>query len=1373
MPRLRLVPAAILAVGLGFGSVHAADTELDQLLEDSLPLRQALHYDPTLETPLERLVDSFSQADLTQDLVTIYRDHCAAYPTDPSGRTVLIRILHAIGAPEVGAATRQAIQDFPEHAYLHRLGFLVLQRLEGEAALDMLVRAVVLTDSPIQIKEWASDVIVQALSLGRDELVDTHLQAILAAAGDAPAGLLEAAEVMVEHDRDEMALQALERALSGTEDAELAITIDLAAADAEQRLGRQSAAGQRLDGILNRLTADYWRRPEILERRLDLASDADERDAMITSARERCEQRPADEAAALDLGRMLWGFDRRRAAIDALIAASTRIPGSQALERETLAYLERLRDERGRVAFLERRLELSPERQDLAWELVDGLMRQDRLSDGLELAERVLADLDDDERGGRWLDLGRNQQRAGRLRAAAESFARATQALPLRLDARREHAEVLVELGRRGAARRVLVAPVPAEAAQEHLLDLVQFMMSQRMLNQAALVLQERMQQEPRNLEVRLRLIRVFAKLAAGRQGSLVQQEARALADTAARYRRWLEAALTLSEELGNTEDLLRAEQDRLAQEEQRWSERGIERLHVLVTVAESRFPDIAATIIERSLTDSPPEAAAQALRERLVDVQINLDDPPENLAQSLEALLAAGHHDAERYRAQLAVLYHQEGRHDRTAALLREVDSRGIEDPELLRRLAPLFAEYDLLRPQRRILERLIALEPENRDHWQHWLSALARSGSEAQLQRAIRRLLAGVDDLPITDDTADFLRVHLIDSAWRSLAQRLASGDSTDLQRALEDLTVLEHQVRDDMDGLWVVAARCLVLGQLDDAVALEGEITELERRVREQLATSDQPIHDLDLGGVRLRFPDGLAIGVKELGRILRGGRLQHQALGADPVGPEGDLALAWEVELEAELAGLADPGNGLVVAADRSGVLTAFDALSGKVRWRLPGAVAVITDPNANLYHRGRGYYHHQEFTTTCVPPVGDRNGHVVVVGSRDGRYEVVCYAATDGSLVWRAPLTATRASVTPTAPISLHIDNGRIITFDGQAMRAQARRIDDGRLIWDRQLESGVGPSAQVSGASVGDGLVVVYATQTAVLDAETGELLWAFDPQGLNEFPIQLEDPERLSRANANRGAPAMPTPAHGRHSGGPYGQVLPPVPTTSVIAPGINHNGSARVVGNFALGNAAAAWSQQGHDFHQSARSAVVAAGKLTLISHHGLLSLDLGLPLKPVEGWFHGTIIGTAAGTVIGLNPDALRLYDPATGNDKIIELASIAGGQQDMVSATVDGPRVYVAGPRGMKVINARSGTLLATASWPASNDLQALGLNSLAYQFNQAIGYRNNGHNLQLNVHGQTASGAFIAPLSPTRLIAVARASDLAVSPPDNE
>ena len=199
----------------------AEETDLDQLLQDSLPLRQALHYDPGLDTPLERLVEMFSEEDLVQDLIAIYREHCQAYPDDPLGRTVLIRILHQVGAPESLTAVKQAVTDFPSSAYLHRLGSEIIIRDDPEAALELLVTATQLTEDPVQIRDWSVSIIDQAIGLGQPELVDEHLAMVASAAGDGSAGLLEAAELMLSHDRYAESLTVLNRALERVQDPEL------------------------------------------------------------------------------------------------------------------------------------------------------------------------------------------------------------------------------------------------------------------------------------------------------------------------------------------------------------------------------------------------------------------------------------------------------------------------------------------------------------------------------------------------------------------------------------------------------------------------------------------------------------------------------------------------------------------------------------------------------------------------------------------------------------------------------------------------------------------------------------------------------------------------------------------------------------------------------------------------------------------------------------------------------------------------------------------------------------------------------------------------------------------------------------------------
>ena len=80
--------------------VLAQDSPPDDLNAKSLPLRTALHHDPALASPLERLLSMYRSAGRADELTGIYRAHVAQYPNDPSACTVLVRLLMAAGDPE-------------------------------------------------------------------------------------------------------------------------------------------------------------------------------------------------------------------------------------------------------------------------------------------------------------------------------------------------------------------------------------------------------------------------------------------------------------------------------------------------------------------------------------------------------------------------------------------------------------------------------------------------------------------------------------------------------------------------------------------------------------------------------------------------------------------------------------------------------------------------------------------------------------------------------------------------------------------------------------------------------------------------------------------------------------------------------------------------------------------------------------------------------------------------------------------------------------------------------------------------------------------------------------------------------------------------
>ena len=75
--------------------------------------------------------------------------------------------------------------------------------------------------------------------------------------------------------------------------------------------------------------------------------------------------------------------------------------------------------------------------------------------------------------------------------------------------------------------------------------------------------------------------------------------------------------------------------------------------------------------------------------------------------------------------------------------------------DAVLLSRLEALYRQRGGGGKPMRILERLTSLDPTNRGNWERWLSALAKAGDEVRLRSGVLRLLAGVERMPIAEET------------------------------------------------------------------------------------------------------------------------------------------------------------------------------------------------------------------------------------------------------------------------------------------------------------------------------------------------------------------------------------------------------------------------------------------------------------------------------------------------------------------------------------------------------------------------------------------------------------------------------------------
>ncbi|WP_075089508.1 hypothetical protein [Verrucomicrobium spinosum] len=80
---LRLAAVTVSAVGLVFGLsltwAPAAAEETADFDKTSVTLRTALHYDPSVEVPLQKLVELYRSAGRTEELLSLYNTHLAQY----------------------------------------------------------------------------------------------------------------------------------------------------------------------------------------------------------------------------------------------------------------------------------------------------------------------------------------------------------------------------------------------------------------------------------------------------------------------------------------------------------------------------------------------------------------------------------------------------------------------------------------------------------------------------------------------------------------------------------------------------------------------------------------------------------------------------------------------------------------------------------------------------------------------------------------------------------------------------------------------------------------------------------------------------------------------------------------------------------------------------------------------------------------------------------------------------------------------------------------------------------------------------------------------------------------------------------------------
>lgn len=1335
----------------------------------SLGLRTALHNDPALEAPFDRLLSLYSQTNQTDALVTLYRNHVAQYPADANGITVLVRLLMATRHADALKTARAAAEKFPKDGYLRYLLFKAM-RANGELkSLDELDRAVELETRAHRKLAWVDELLPIATVEDRRDLAQKHLAA-LAKLVVAPEGRLEVARKMIKFKFHEAALELIDQKDAAAPPPETMVALEMEAATAEIGLDRMEAAGTRLDRLLGKLTADYWQRPEIVRRRLALVKTQAERDRMIAAARQRVTDHPRDESAALDLTQILTGLDLPREALAALGEAGKRLPKSAEIEKRTLDLLDGLHDDRAREEYLAGRLKEFPDRKDLLLLRVKTLYALGRRADAAKELTAAVDPLPAADRRNQLLEMARHLRKASMAGEAAALYRRVLELDPARLDVRRELAETFLSLGQRHKLGELFreVAKQPAEL--ENLLDLVQFMLQQGLLVEAKAALAPRLEQEKENLDLRLLVLKVEQRLGNAAGGTALIDKCRALCDTGARYRMWLEAAVAFHQEFDDAEKFLRAELDRLDREPAEWTPRRLERRVALAELAaRNGCRNEARTMLENDLAGNVPPAMRAQLRRQLVSVLESDFTRKAGVAQQLEELAKEDPAMADECQARLALLYARDQRRQHLVpAILAKIDVTRISEPALLGALRglPQATGYNDPKLTLALIERITILNPTDRSAWEQWMIALATNGDEERLSIVVRRLLAGVDKMPIAESTRTLLETHLTDSCWRSVCRRLVEGKDAALADALPLLQSAERLSRDDAQRLWIAWVRAYILGRLDRRPARDEAIKELET-----LAARLRDPKDAAAGKAPLMigFPDGLSMSLPQARKLLSAG----SAPAALPVpgsrqGPLPPFGLRWTFETDgrAMVASIIPLDEKRVLVGDQRGTAYGVDAATGKLLWQQDGILQPVPPRlvRGDRYDRysspsswGGRYYGESDDgrpPPSAAPLLADGNGRFYVSKAGD----VACHAADNGRLLWRAELGATDTIKTksanrawppppgsgspPPAPVSIFFYGAHLIVYEPASGAVVKLDRDSGKVVWQRtfgwQEQAGaaqampqpgmLGPHN--SGASLAGRRLLVYGPRTAIVDLENGEVEWSFEPWRVRRLPVKLVEP-----VIANLDVPFVAAPSAYPPSYPSYGIASRSYGASRYYPPSAGYAPSYATYGtqsvyyldylalhggglptvDVCLISPAVQWAAQVNNVRQ----AWLLDNWLLLGSGGANMNLNVmrtDLPLKGVQISLPGQFLGVSGRTLCAIQPlypngryqpgGTLAMTDLPDGSQRSFQLNDLAGPGGAPMQAAIDGPAVYVSGPQGILCVNARTAQRLFFAPWPKS-------------------------------------------------------------------
>jgi tetratricopeptide (TPR) repeat protein/outer membrane protein assembly factor BamB len=1075
------------------GTLATAEPRQADFEKSSLALRTALHFDPAAEGPLRKLVELYGAAGKSSELVSLYASHLSQYPTDESASIVLARLYLELKDERAMSFLQSAIKQHPQSALLAWSHHRVLASRFDPKALMELDRAIANEVSATRRALWLGDLLKQSAAQNQSDVVTRRFETLIREQALTLEQRLRWAREALTSSLVTTAGVLVEGVETSTLQGDAAVEAALVLADVEAARGQKIEAAKRLDELLGKLAADYWRRTEVLLMRLRVATDEKERNDLIEESRARWEKAPENESETLALADLLSAVQRKTEATAILEKAALLSPQSRLIEQRLLELLSITSQDEQAIRFLDQRLKADPMREDLALQQLRLLFAKGRGSDASAKLDALLKSMPTQQKVTVHLDIARWLRTRNLLSEAAVVLEHLLSENADRWEARKELGELYGILRRKDDLEKLFAVPIPDDLAPEVRMEVVQFLMAQKQWSQAKVALEGWLKKRPAELDGRLLLARILALTGRASEAATLMEESRAICDTDARYAAWLNAAFDLATETEKESEFIKIEQLRLMPKtgESRDAIR-LGRLLALADIAgNAQLNAEAEEIVVSALRDATlgPEMRME-LELRQLDLIQRQKGREKELETQLKSLAQKNIARKDDLQLRMALLYHQAQRLDLFASILEDVKISQCTEVACLERGATACAELGQNRRSAEMLERAVQLEPDQSKHWVQWTARLADLGDEPVIRQALQQMIARSARWSLHTETHDLLRRHLAASCWREIGRCIASETilPIDAHRAL---TVVEEAERSELDPerkRWCVWTRGWLGQILDDRGAIQESL-----RV---------------LGGLRpetlIPFPDGLSLAVQHARETLTEPAPSESSRAvSESVPPLSPLMQGWGYTAEKgsriQRFSITPNDRFVIVVNDRS-VLTVLDRKSGKLCWSTAGTPSRRT-PSPPIVVNSQ--------YERVLYPIEYVSGVDHVFALRDGCIE--CRELTNGRLIW---------SVNH-APKNDHLEivDDLLLVWQPNTGLLDAYSSKNGKLKWTQKVELlSKAPTPQMSssqswissGISADAGKVLVYGNGAAVVRSQDGALLWLAHAGGLPSFPLEL-----------------------------------------------------------------------------------------------------------------------------------------------------------------------------------------------------------------------------------------------------------------------